>query len=771
MNDLFIYLLKVSAGTTLLYLSYLLLFRKDTFYRRNRIFLILILLLPTLFPVLKIPVASDNITPLSPVIAVENMIFPESSYVTATTVVSTSFDYNTLFIWIYFTISGLLVLRIIISLISTYRIINKGTVKTNQFPKVIITDYKLPPFSFFPYAVIPEEEYKKGNCDDILDHEFAHIRQGHTFDLLLSEFFIAFQWFNPFVWFIKRSVILNHEYLADRISITDKSIKEYQYRLLNFKAGLKNISLAHTFNSLIKNRIIMINKSPTAKYATVKNILILPVIFFTIYAFAKPEYYNDTQANESLAINQGPEIIQNEVKGIILKDDGKPLANVSITTSGTVGQSMSVISGPDGRFVISNIPVDTYLILYCSGYKSQTIKADIKSEMAIKMIKNPEANVPVVDKQAGDAAILIKTLVLLDGISSDQAPLDLIEKLGPDFATIISLKGKEATDKYGEAGKNGVAEIYSKKKATELGISFPFRRYSEDDYPRFQGEKFTAFENWVINQIDYPADAAAKGIQGRIAVSYSIEADGSVGKVSVVGKVDPLISDEVVKAIQRSPKWEPAINPEARIPFNQMLSLRFVLPDKIKKDDVFVVVEKMPLYPGGDMELLKFIGNNTKYPDVAKEAKIEGRVIVRFVVSTTGNVEDITILKAVHPLLDEEAVRVTSMLSGFEPGMQGGNPVSVYYMVPITFALPQETTETLQSYKIKPEIGKKPLIVVDGVVTDMDASQIPSNTIASVRVTKGKQATDLYGEKAKDGVISITTGKSSSGKQSDPVEQ
>jgi TonB family protein len=195
------------------------------------------------------------------------------------------------------------------------------------------------------------------------------------------------------------------------------------------------------------------------------------------------------------------------------------------------------------------------------------------------------------------------------------------------------------------------------------------------------------------------------------------------------------------------------------------------LPDKIKKDDVFVVVEKMPLYPGGDMELLKFIGNNTKYPDVAKEAKIEGRVIVRFVVSTTGNVEDITILKAVHPLLDEEAVRVTSMLSGFEPGMQGGNPVSVYYMVPITFALPQETTETLQSYKIKPEIGKKPLIVVDGVVTDMDASQIPSNTIASVRVTKGKQATDLYGEKAKDGVISITTGKSSSGKQSDPVEQ
>ncbi len=182
------------------------------------------------------------------------------------------------------------------------------------------------------------------------------------------------------------------------------------------------------------------------------------------------------------------------------------------------------------------------------------------------------------------------------------------------------------------------------------------------------------------------------------------------------------------------------------------------------KDNVFVVVEKMPMYPGGDVELLKFISKNTKYPDVAKDAKIEGRVIVRFVVNAVGDVEDVTVLKGVDPLLDEEAVRVTSMLSGFEPGMQGGNPVSVYYMVPITFALPKATVEPLQSYKIRSEVGDKPLIVLDGVVTDMDASQVSSRTIESIRVTKGKQATDLYGEKAKDGVISITTVKSSGGK-------
>ena len=222
-----LYLLKVSAGTTLLYLCYLLLFRKDTFYRRNRIFLILTLLLPIIFPALKIPVLSNTVTPATPVIAMENMIFPESTYESTISGTINSFDYNSLFIWIYFTITGLLMLRIIVSLISTYRIIMKGSVKNDQFPKVIVSENQLPPFSFFPYAVIPVEEFKNGNYIDLLDHEFAHIRQGHTFDLLLSELFIAFQWFNPFVWFIKRSIILNHEYLADHVSVNNKSVKEY----------------------------------------------------------------------------------------------------------------------------------------------------------------------------------------------------------------------------------------------------------------------------------------------------------------------------------------------------------------------------------------------------------------------------------------------------------------------------------------------------------------------------------------------------------------
>src|SRR5450759_3816857 len=227
MDNLLLYLLKVSAGTTLLYLCYLLLFRKDTFYRRNRIFLILTLLLPIIFPALKIPVLSNAVTPAMPVIAMENLIFPESPYESTISGTISTFDYNNLILWIYITITGLLLLRIVVSLISTYRIIKKGSVKNDQFPKVIVLENQLPPFSFFPYAVIPVEEYINGNYIDLLDHAFAHIKQGHTFHILLSELFIAFQWFNPFVWFIKRSIILNHEYLADHVSVNNKSLQKH----------------------------------------------------------------------------------------------------------------------------------------------------------------------------------------------------------------------------------------------------------------------------------------------------------------------------------------------------------------------------------------------------------------------------------------------------------------------------------------------------------------------------------------------------------------
>jgi len=101
----------------------------------------------------------------------------------------------------------------------------------------------------------------------------------------------------------------------------------------------------------------------------------------------------------------------------------------------------------------------------------------------------------------------------------------------------------------------------------------------------------------------------------------------------------------------------------------------------------FVVVEEMPMFPGGDAALLQFIAEHTQYPEVAKENNIQGKVIVRFCVTSKGTVDRVSVLKGVDPELDKEAMRVVTTLPPFKPGKQGGIPVPVWYMVPINFTL------------------------------------------------------------------------------------
>lgn len=103
--------------------------------------------------------------------------------------------------------------------------------------------------------------------------------------------------------------------------------------------------------------------------------------------------------------------------------------------------------------------------------------------------------------------------------------------------------------------------------------------------------------------------------------------------------------------------------------------------------EVFVVVEEMPSFPGGDVELFKFIYDNIKYPDIAKENNIQGKVILRFCVTYKGTVDQVSVVRGVDPSLDQEAIRVIKMLPLWKPGKQGGKPVNVWYSVPISFQL------------------------------------------------------------------------------------
>jgi len=150
--------------------------------------------------------------------------------------------------------------------------------------------------------------------------------------------------------------------------------------------------------------------------------------------------------------------------------------------------------------------------------------------------------------------------------------------------------------------------------------------------------------------------------------------------------VDSIKPEEMVQLMTMD-EAEVIVQDEEVVEIIAVEEIQAEVQEEEPEPEPFVVVEEMPMFPGGDAELLAFIGENTQYPEVAKENNIQGRVIVRFCVTSTGGVSQVSILKGVDPELDTEAIRVVNSLPKFIPGKQGGQPVPVWYMVPITFTL------------------------------------------------------------------------------------
>ena len=227
-------------------------------------------------------------------------------------------------------------------------------------------------------------------------------------------------------------------------------------------------------------------------------------------------------------------------------------------------------------------------------------------------------------------------------------------------------------------------------------------------------------------------------------------------------------------------------------------------PKADEEQVIFQVVEEMPSFPGGMAECMKFLARNMKYPVEAQKAKIDGRVIVQFVVDRDGSITDTKVVRSVSPELDAEAIRVVGMMPKWNPGKQRGKAVAVKYTMPIMFHL-QSQSDNVVSIHVEKDVpmgtinevkqhlreggvtqvnygvindstqvvkvslnksgstSEKPLVVVDGEVKGPSSSDVLNSInpqdIERIDVLKDKSATKLYGEAGKYGVIIITTKK------------
>ena len=284
MNSILIYLAKVAVGSALLYIAFAIFYGKETFFRRNRFMLLLIMILPSIIPLLSLSLNSPNGTPIYSEGAIYKVI-ASGNAINQAAFSRMDFGVTSILFIVWSVIAIFMLIRTIAGIAKTMSIIRTG--ERINGTNTIITDNDYSPFSFWSFIVLPRKTFENGDYSEILAHEEAHIAQKHTIDLLLCELYLAFFWFNPVAWLIKKSVVLNHEYLADSASVAKVAdTKDYQYSLLNLRQGLLYIPIAHNYNSNIKNRIIMMNKKPTRDYAVWKNLLILPAILILLAVFS-----------------------------------------------------------------------------------------------------------------------------------------------------------------------------------------------------------------------------------------------------------------------------------------------------------------------------------------------------------------------------------------------------------------------------------------------------------------------------------------------------
>ena len=287
--DFLFYITKSACILTLFYTVYIFALKKDTFFTTNRVFLLSGLICALLLPL--VTIAKVTFIEAQPVVA--NASFSEiiPTKTTAFQPVEHTITIWELFLWTYLTGLFIMGMRFVIQLSSLIKLLLKYPHTLKNGFRFIKTQDTVAPFSFFNCIVFNPDSHEQADLEMILQHEKVHAVQWHSIDLLLSTLVRALQWVNPISWFYRKSVAANLEYIADyQTAVSVGSKKEYQLALLKASSSLPVPALTNNFyQSFIKKRIIMLNKSHSKKYHQLNLLLVLPAIALFLWSFNTKE--------------------------------------------------------------------------------------------------------------------------------------------------------------------------------------------------------------------------------------------------------------------------------------------------------------------------------------------------------------------------------------------------------------------------------------------------------------------------------------------------
>ena len=315
MNNAVNFILESGISLSLFALVYVLFLRKETFFKLNRFFLLGSVLFSVLLPFLRFQIFNAN-----PVMLAEITVTPYRNLIEAVTVygkdLSGSIEQAILsadaIIFVYLTGVVFLFLRFLLRIALIVWLINRNHVQKMDGFTLVTLEKNISPFSFLNYVFLSESLQKKADHHKMIAHELEHVKQGHTFDVLILEVLSIFQWFNPFMWMLRRAIRENHEYLADQAVLSSGINRGYYKKLLLNQYIGEKFEIASNFNySLIKNRIRMMSKLESPGFANWKMVfgILAAAALIVVFACEQKESFEMLQNSEDQTLKMN---VQNE---------------------------------------------------------------------------------------------------------------------------------------------------------------------------------------------------------------------------------------------------------------------------------------------------------------------------------------------------------------------------------------------------------------------------------------------------------------------------
>ena len=655
-----IYVIKAAITLALLYSCFFVFLSKETFHRFNRCMLVGIMLVSLVMPMFHF--TTSHPTALNEeVYIVQNyieqdytpiVVAPQAPRITWIQVLT----------WIYLIGVAVMLILTIVQAIELTRFLRCGVRHTDSRGNtVILHNGEVPPFSIFRYIVMSVKDYETSR-QYILTHEQEHIRLAHTYDLLLLQGMKILQWFNPFIWFLSRDLKAVHEYEADQAVINQGiDAKSYQQLLVMKVVGNRLQPFTNNLNhGSLKKRIIMMYQKPSNRWLMLKALCAIPVAALTINTFATP-------------IETDP-----------VEDMVKTLETTNVPTINEVKENVLT--------AVERVDTTPFAIHPVRDQFDRIIGFSHEGEPA-----------------AGDFACTAE-YVFINGRQATEAEVRNYKTLlaGSTFEMVKTANG---TAKYDYKDKHGIIVIHTQEASTA----------QDDDNPLIliNGHEVKIPAN--IKTIDNASIAKLLNLNEDDIESITVLKDGAAtaiygdkgknGVIEIKLKEANQISFETI--IDRLPGAEKHEDGSITINGKPVKKILIEGQEVYNNDDpIFEVTEEPAQYPGGQAALMQYVAQNIRYPKIAAENGVQGRVLVQFVIEKDGSLSNFKVVKDAKPVSDGitvnaqgttaegndipkeaygalniEAVRVIREMPNWIPAKQQGEAVRMKYTLPINFRL------------------------------------------------------------------------------------